>query len=76
MKNYRELTQKECNEIKDISCETEHNDVFSKYYLDVFTIRFINEYSGEKSFRYYIADRISDLIEGLNISKGLIKKIS
>tara|TARA_R110000851_G_C12705886_1_gene526685 strand:- start:127 stop:357 length:231 start_codon:yes stop_codon:yes gene_type:complete len=76
MKNYRELTQQESKEIKDISCEREHNDVFSKYYLDVFTIRFNNEYSGEKSFRYYIADRISDLIEGLNISKGLIKKIS
>ncbi len=57
MKNYRELSAQESEELSNISCTKEANDVLSKYgNLQVFKVVYVNEYSGEKYYRFFLAE--------------------
>jgi len=56
MRNYRELSAQESKEVSNISSPEEANDVLSRYYLEVFRVRFINESSGNSYYRFFLAE--------------------
>lgn len=61
MKNYIELSAQESKEVSNISSPEEANDVLSRYCLEVFRVRFINECSGKAYYRFFLAETAKEL---------------
>jgi len=61
MRNYRELSAQESKEISNISSPEEAKDVLSRYWLEVFRVRFIDECSGKSYYRFFLAETAKEL---------------
>tara|TARA_R110000823_G_scaffold46898_3_gene119955 strand:+ start:33 stop:251 length:219 start_codon:yes stop_codon:yes gene_type:complete len=60
MENYRQLNKEESNEISNVSCQQEMDNVLSKYYMQVFKVVNICE-EGQQNIRYFLAEVERDL---------------